>query len=98
MGYQIHEFRGSYLSFVGEKWQNLLFLGKTRVLVPVPMDRDQVVPVPVVSGTGTHLQNRVGTSINQSGIGTDASNSLKFWTLALLSPIFVHRLFRDPNK
>ena len=50
-----------------------------------------MVPVPVVSGTGTHLQNRVGT-------GTDASNSLDFCTLALLSSIFVHRLFRDPNK
>ena len=71
--YEIHEFRESYLSFMGEKWQNLPFLGKTRVLVlipkvgtdthgqrpsdtglvPVPMDRDQVVPVPIVSGTGT---------------------------------------------
>ena len=91
MGYEIYEFRGSYLSFVGEKWQNLPFLGKTRILLQVPMDRDQVVPVPVVSGTGTHLQNRVGT-------GTDASNSPDFCTLPLLSPIFVHRLFRDPNK
>ena len=59
--------------------------------VPVPMDRNQVVPVPVVSGTGTHLQNRVGTS-------TDVSSSLDFSTLALLSLIFVHQLFRDINK
>ena len=64
-----------------------------------------MVLVPVVSGTGTHLQNRVGTGTdqsgtgtNQSGTGTDASDSLDFCTLALLSPIFVHRLFRDPNK
>ena len=57
-----------------------------------------MVPVPVVSGTGTHLQNRVGTGTYQSGTGTDASNSLDFCTLALLSLIFVHRLFRDPNK
>ena len=41
--YEIHEFRGSYLNFVGEKWQNMPFLGKTHVLVPV-----QKV------GTGTH--------------------------------------------
>ena len=59
--------------------------------VPVPMDKNQMVPVPVVSGTDTHLQNRVGTS-------ADASSSLDFSTLALLSLIFVHRLFRDPNK
>ena len=50
-----------------------------------------MVSVLVVSVTGTHLQNRVGT-------GTDASSSPDFCTLALLSPIFVHQLFRDPNK
>ena len=51
-----------------------------------------MVPVPVVSGTGTHLQNGVGTAIgtDQSSTGTDASNNLDFCTLALLSPIFVH--------
>ena len=86
MGYEIHEFRGSYLSFVGEKWQNLPFLGKTTVLVPVPkvgtvpMDRDQVVLVLVVS------------------TGTDASCNPDLCTLALLSPIFIHQLFRDLDK
>ena len=57
---------------MGEKWQNLPFLGKNHALVPVPMDIDQMVPVPVVSGTGAHLQNRVGTGTNQSGIGTSS--------------------------
>ena len=57
-----------------------------------------MVSVLMVSVTGTHLQNRVGTGTDQSGTGTDASSSLDFCTLALLSPIFVHQLFRDPNK
>ena len=51
MGYEIREFRGSYLSFMGEKWQNLPFLGKTRVFVPVPK-----------VGTGTHGQRPSSTS------------------------------------
>ena len=53
VGYEIHEFRGSYLSFVGEKWQNLPFLGKTRVLVLVPK-----------VGIGTHGQRPSGISTN----------------------------------
>ena len=36
VGYEIHEFGWSYLSFCGEKWQNLPFLGRIRTLVPVP--------------------------------------------------------------
>ena len=40
----------SYLSFEGEKWQNLPFLGKNRALVPVPK-----------VGTGTHGQRQSGT-------------------------------------
>ena len=79
-------------------WAKLAYWYRYRKWVLVPMDRDQVVPVPIVSGTGTHLQNRVGTSTNQSDTGTDASCNLDFCTLALLSLIFVHRLFRDPNK
>ena len=43
------------------------------------------------NGTGTHSQKRVGIGIDQSGIGTDASDSPDFYTLALLSLIFVHR-------
>ena len=69
------------------------------------MDKDQVVLVLVVSGAGPHLQNKVGTGTDQSGTGTDqsgtgtdASSSPDFCTLALLSPILVHQLFRDPNK
>ena len=37
---------GVILSFVGEKWQNLSFLGKTRNLVPVPVPK-KGVPVPI---------------------------------------------------
>ena len=35
---------------------------------------------------------------NQSGPTTDASSNLGFVPLALVSLVFVHRLFRDPNK
>ena len=47
---------------MGEKWQNMPFLGKTCVLVPVPKVgtgnryQKKVVPVPKDSGTGTHSQ------------------------------------------
>ena len=34
----------------------------------------------------------------QSGTGTDASSNPVFVPLALLSLIFLHRLFRDPTK
>ena len=49
--YEIYEFRGSYLSFEGEKWQNLPFMGKNRALVPLPK-----------VGTGPHGQRQSGTS------------------------------------
>ena len=46
---------GVILSFVGEKWQNLPFLGKARTLVSVfesgyryPLYRGELVPVPKV--------------------------------------------------
>ena len=44
VGYDIHEFRGVILSFVGEKWKNLPFLGRTCNSVPVQKK----------GGTGTH--------------------------------------------
>ena len=57
-----------------------------------------MVPIPKVSGTGTHLQKRVGTGIDksgtgtdQSGTGTDASNNLDFCIRVLISPKFVLR-------
>ena len=62
-----------------------------RKWVPVPMDRNKVVPVPKVSGIGTHSQKSIGTTTDQSGTGTDAFDSPDFCTLALLSPRFVHR-------
>ena len=69
------------MSFVGDKWQNMPFLGKTHNSVPVPK---VVVSVPIGQ--------------RQSGIGTDASSNPIFVPLALLNFIFVHRLFKDPNK
>ena len=62
------------------------FLGKIRALVPAPMDRNKVVPVPKVSGTGTHSQNRVGTGTDQSGTGTDASSSPDLWYACIVKP------------
>ena len=63
----------------------MLFLGKTRVLVPT-------LKVGIgtygqrQSGTDTHAQKRVGTSTDQSGTDTNAYGC----TLTLLSPRFVH--------
>ena len=79
------------------------FLGRTREWYRYK----KVVPVPIMqrsgtgttqSGTGTHWQKRIGTSTGPSGTGTDASSNPIFACYVLLSPIFVHRLFRDPNK
>ena len=50
MGYDKHEFGRSYLSFVGEKWKNLPFLGRSHTLVPV-----------LKVGTGTHSTVGIGT-------------------------------------
>ena len=79
---------------MGEKWQNLPFLGRTCTLVRVPK-----------VGIGTHCTEGIwywyqnlGTGTNQSGTGTDASSNLVFLPLALLSLVFVHQLFKDPNK
>ena len=91
---------GVILSFVGKKGQNLSFLGRTRNSILVqkkggggyryPWDRGKVVPISIkVVPVPTH-QKRAGVGTDQSGIGTDASNSPDFFTLALLSPKFVH--------
>ena len=74
-------------------------LGRTRTLVPVlkvgigTHGQKQSGTGTDQSGTGTHSQKRVGTGTgtDQSGTGTNASSSLDFCTLALLSPKFVHR-------
>ena len=68
------------LVFVGEKWLNRPFFGKTRALVPIPK-----------AGTSTHGQRQSGTDTDQGGTGTDASSNLDFYALAILSPRFVHR-------
>ena len=49
-------------------------------------------------GTGTHWQEGTGIGTGPSGTSTDASCNPIFACYALLSPIFVHRLLRDPNK
>ena len=38
------------------------------------------------------------TSTSQSGTGTTASYNLKLAYFAQLSPVFIHRLFRNPKK
>ena len=92
---------------MGEKWQNLPFLGKTRTLVPVPK-----------VGTGTHWietkwyryrsmwywypftsKGLVPLPIKVVPVSVSMLPTTLFYVpLALLSLIFVHRLFRDPNK
>ena len=59
------------------------------------------VPVPMMqweSGTGTHWQCGTSTGTSKSGTSTTASCNLVFVCYAILSPVFVHQLFRDPNK
>ena len=60
VGNEIHEFRWSYLSFIGEKWKNLPLLGRTREWY-----RYQKLDVPVPMG-----QRQSGTGIDQSGTDT----------------------------
>ena len=67
-------------------------------VVPVPLNKTKVVPVPRQSGTGTNLQNRVGTSTDQSGIGTTASYNPDFWYSYIVKLKFTHRGYRNPNK
>ena len=82
---------------MGEKWQNLPFLGRTRNSVSVlkvgtgTHGQRQSGTGTNQSGTGTHSQKRVSSGTDQSGTGTDASSSPDFRTLASLSPIFVHQ-------
>ena len=74
------------------------FLGKNRVVVPVPMMQWESGTDTTQSGTSTHWQCGTGTGTSQSGIGTIASCNPVFACYATLSLVFVHRLFRDPNK
>ena len=60
--------------------QNLQFgTGTKKGWYRYPLDRGKVVPVPI-------HQKRVGFGTDQSGTDIDASSSLDFCTLALLSP------------
>ena len=81
---------------MGEKWQNMSFLGRTRNSILVSKvgtgthGQRQSDTGTDQSGIGTHSQKRVGTSTDQSGTGTNASNSPDFCIRALLSPKLVH--------
>ena len=55
-----------------------------------PLDRGKEVSVPIKVVPIPIHQQRIGTGIDQSGTGTNASSNPDFCTLALLSPIFVH--------
>ena len=56
-----------------------------------PLDRGKVESVLIKVASIPIHQKRAGTGTNQSGTGSDAFNSPDLWTLALLSPKFVHR-------
>ena len=76
---------------MSEIWQNLSYLGRTCVLVPVPKVGTITWSEAKLyryhqSGTGTQSQKGVGTDTNQSSTGTNASSNPDFCTLALLSP------------
>ena len=79
VGYDIHEFRGSNFEF---SRQNPHFGTGTKKNGGGGGGGGGPVPIG---------QRQSGTGTDQSGTGTDASNSSNFCTLALLSPIFVHR-------
>ena len=50
------------------------------------------------TGIGTDWKWMTGTGTGQSGTGTTPSNSPVFAYFAPLSPVFIHRLFKDPKK
>ena len=51
----------------------------------------KVVPVPM-------MQWASGTGTTENGIGTTTSSNPVFAYFAPLSPVFIHRLFRNPKK
>ena len=51
-----------------------------------------------LSGTGKGMQWAIDTGTGQSGTDTTTSSSPVFAYFALLSPVFVYQLFRDPKK
>ena len=50
------------------------------------------------TGTGTDWQWITGTGTSQSGTGTTTSSSPVLTYFCTVSPVFMHRLFRDPKK
>ena len=72
---------------MGENGKIYQFLGRSREWYRY----QKLVPVPIV-------KRRSGTGTNLIGTGTDAFSNPVFAYYALLSLVFVHRLFRDPNK
>ena len=50
------------------------------------------------TGTSTHWQWMTGTGTSQNGTGTTTSSNPDLTYFALVSPVFVPRMFRDPKK
>ena len=74
------------------------FLGKNRIVVPVPMMQWESGSGTTQSGTGTHWQCGTGTGTSQSGTGTTASSNLNLAYFCTVKSRIHTRLFRDPKK
>ena len=72
--------------------------GTKKVWYRYPLDKGKVVSVLIKVPLVPIHQKRACTDTDQSGTGIDASSSPAFCTLALLSPKFIHRLYKNPNK
>ena len=89
-----------------EKWVKMpksdIFWANPQVVsvprVPIPTMQRRSGTGTTQSGTGTHWQEGTGTGTGPSGTGIDVSCNPIFACYTTLSPVFVHRLFRDPNK
>ena len=90
---------------MGEKWQNMPLQGKTRewyrcqkLVLPVPICRGKIVLIQIkvvsVPLTKTGL---VPVPIQVVPVPL-LPTTLIFWYSYIVKLIFVHRLFRDPNR
>ena len=105
VGYDIHEFRGSYLSFVGGKMEKSAIIGQTlrigigtRSWYRYPWCRREVVMVPIkVVPVPINSEGLVPVPVKMVKVPL-LPTTLFLHIFALLSPIFVHQLFRDLKK
>ena len=98
MGYDIHAFRGSYLSFMGGKMSKSTITGQTprigtgtRSWYWYPWCRGEVVLVPIDS------EGLVPVPVKAVPVPL-LPTTLFLHIFVPLSPIFVHQLFKNPNK